>query len=63
MLNRSHFHHLLKNYLSYYHHWRTHLGLGKHAPQARRVQLPEEGKIVAFPDVGGLHHRYERQAA
>ncbi len=43
--------------------WRTHVGLDKDAPQARRVQLPEEGKIAAFPDVGGLPHRYERQAA
>jgi putative transposase len=63
VLNRSHLYRLLKNYIAYYHHWRTHLGLDKDAPQARRVQLAEEGKIVAFPEVGGLHHRYERQAA
>ena len=49
--------------IAYYHGWRTHLGLDKDAPQARRVQGPEEGKIIAFPEVGGLHHRYERQAA
>ena len=59
----SHLHHLLKKYFAYYHHWRTHLGLDKDAPQGRRVQLPEEGKIVAFPEVGGLHHHYERRAA
>ena len=63
VLNRSHLHHLLKNYFAYYHDWRTHLGLDKDAPQARRVQWPEEGKIVAFPEVGGLHHHYERRAA
>ena len=27
------------------------------------VQPPEEGKIVAFPQVGGLHYRYEWRAA
>jgi transposase InsO family protein len=63
VLNRSHLHHLLKDYFAYYHRWRTHLGLDKDAPQTRGVQLPKEGKIVAFPEVGGLHHRYERRAA
>jgi hypothetical protein len=30
----------------------------------RAVQLPFTGaNIVAFPEVGGLHHRYERRAA
>jgi hypothetical protein len=41
----------------------THWGLDKDAPETRQVQPPEEGNIVAFPEVGGLHHRYERQAA
>jgi hypothetical protein len=27
------------------------------------VQLPSAGNIVACPEVGGLHHRYERRAA
>jgi putative transposase len=63
VLNRCHLYRLLKSYFAYYHHWRTHLGLDKDAPQARRVQRPDEGKIVAFPEVGGLHHHYERQAA
>ena len=63
VLSRSHLHHLLKKYFAYYHDWRTHLGLDKEAPQGRRVELPQEGKIVAFPEVGGLHHHYERRAA
>jgi hypothetical protein len=25
------------------------------------VQLPSSGNIIAFPEVGGLHHRYERR--
>ena len=63
VLNRTHLHRLVQSYLDYYHGSRTHLGLGKEAPEPRRVQPPEEGKIVALPEVGGLHHRYERRAA
>jgi putative transposase len=40
-----------------------HLALEKDAPTPRRVQAPTEGRVVAFPEVGGLHHRYERRAA
>jgi hypothetical protein len=29
----------------------------------RRVQPPELGKVVELPEIGGLHHRYERRAA
>ena len=54
---------LLAAYLTYYHGARTHLALEKDAPTPRRVQTPTEGRVVAFPEVGGLHHRYERRAA
>jgi len=63
VLNQVHLHRLLKAYFAYDHRSRSHLGLDKDAPQTRRVQRPEEGKIVAFPEVGGLHHHYERLAA
>jgi hypothetical protein len=29
----------------------------------RAIQPPEIGSVVALPQVGGLHHRYERRAA
>jgi hypothetical protein len=35
----------------------------KDAPVPRPVMAPGEGDIVAIPEVGGLHHRYERRAA
>jgi transposase InsO family protein len=61
VLNERHLRRLLKKYLTYYHGSRTHLGLGKDAPEPRAVM--SQGKIKAIPQVGGLHHRYERRAA
>jgi hypothetical protein len=52
---------LLKSYMGYYHGSRTHLGLGKDAPERRGIKRQSE--IIAIPQVGGLHHRYERRVA
>jgi transposase InsO family protein len=59
---RSLKHHLTAD-CSYYHRTRTHLALEKDCPESRDVQPPEVGPIVSIPEVGGLHHRYERRAA
>jgi hypothetical protein len=48
---------------AYYHRSRTHLSLAKDSPVPRPIQLPAMGPVVALPQVGGLHHRYERRAA
>jgi hypothetical protein len=61
VLNEKHLRRLLKSYLKYYHGSRTHLGLGKDAPEPRATM--SQGAILAIPQVGGLHHRYERRAA
>jgi len=53
----------LQEFCSYYHRSRTHLGLQKDTPEPRPVQSPEAGHIISIPEVGGLHHRYERRAA
>src|SRR4051794_27021349 len=53
----------LTAYLTYYHQWRTHLSLGKDTPQPRWTQWPAEGRVIEIPEVGGLHHHYERRAA
>jgi len=53
----------LKSFVAYHHESRTHLSLAKDAPEARPVHSPERGAVVAIPQVGGLHHRYERRAA
>jgi putative transposase len=42
---------------------RTHLALDKDTPDFRSIELSAMGKIVQRPEVGGLHHRYLRQAA
>ena len=63
VLNRAHLHRILQSYFTYYHSWRTHLGLNKDAPENRRVQSQEEGNIITFPELSGLHHHYERRAA
>jgi hypothetical protein len=51
----------LRSYLSYYHKSRLHLSLDKDSPDPRSVQCA--GEVVAFVEVGGLRHRYERRAA
>lgn len=50
-------------YCRYYERSRTHLSLDKDAPIPRPIAPPNEGRVVAIPQVGGLHHRYERRAA
>ena len=52
---------ILASYFAYYHRSRTHLSLGKDSPEPRLIEPTEMGPVVALPQVGGLHHRYQRQ--
>jgi hypothetical protein len=61
ILNARHLKRTLFSYFRYYHESRTHLCLNKQCPFRREVV--KVGKIVAIPQLGGLHHRYERTAA
>lgn len=54
---------ILLCYVAYHQRWRTHLALGKDSPIRREVQPPTLGRVIEIPEVGGLHHHYERQAA
>src|SRR5215470_2339651 len=63
IFNERHLRRVLSRYFQYHHWTRTHLSLDKDCPQPRRIQPPSAGKIIAFPEVSGLHHRYERRAA
>ena len=59
--NERHLKRLLSEYVRYYHGDRTHLGLMKQTP-SRRVPATNRGRVIAFPRLGGLHHRYDRAA-
>ena len=54
---------VLTEYLDYYHRSRPHRSLAQDCPIPRPVMNPGQGEVVEFPQVGGLHHRYTRQAA
>jgi transposase InsO family protein len=61
ILNAKHLKRTLTSYFRYYHESRTHLGLAKQCPIPRQVS--SSGRIIQIPQLGGLHHRYERIAA
>jgi transposase InsO family protein len=62
VFNEAHLRRILTSYFHYYHHARTHLSLDRNSPVAREVEPPDRGKVIAIPQVGGLHHRYCRAA-
>jgi putative transposase len=62
VLNEAHLLRILTSYFECYHRSRTHLSLDRNAPHPRQVEPPSLGKVVAIPQVGGLHHRYTRAA-
>src|SRR4030095_5207694 len=59
VVNAAGLHRVLMDYVAYHMRARTHLALGKHTPITRPVSPPSAGRIVATPEVGGLHHRYD----
>ena len=63
VFDERHLRRVLSAYFEYHHRSRTHLSLAKDCPEPRPIQPSSAGNVVAFPQVGGLHHRYERRAA
>jgi len=60
VLNERHLKRLLSEYVHYFHHDRTHLGLHKDTSHSRPVAKPTPGAtILCSPRLGGLHHRYD----
>ncbi len=62
VFGEAHLRRTLKSYFAYYHEVRPHLSLDRNAPLPPRVELPSHGRVIAIPQVGGLHHRYTRAA-
>jgi putative transposase len=62
VLNERHLRRLLRAYVAYYNGSRPHQALENNSPIPREVQPPSRGRIRAVPEVGGLHHRYQRVA-
>ena len=63
VLGEKHLRRVLKKYLAYYHESRTHLGLDKDAPVPWSTQARDVGPVASASVLGGLHHRYYREAA
>ena len=63
VLNERHLLRVLRSYVCYYNASRTHRALGGDSPNGRAVEPPEQGEVIACPQVGGIHHRYVRRAA
>jgi transposase InsO family protein len=58
VFGEAHLRRLLNAYMAYYNEARTHLSLGKDAPNHRPFE--RFGRVAAIPALGGLHHRYCR---
>jgi putative transposase len=58
VLGKAHLRRILDRYFAYYHQARTHRSLDDNALYPRAVEPPGGGRVVAVPQVGGLHHRY-----
>ncbi len=54
VLNDSSLSRHLQAFVGYYHRTRTQLSLQNDAPDPRSVQLPDAGRSISIPEVGGL---------
>ena len=63
VLGERHLYRLVAQYARHYNRNRTHLSLEKDCPIHRAVEPPAKGPVQSEPVLGGLHHRYYREAA
>jgi transposase InsO family protein len=62
IIGEDHLRRTLRDYLDYYHNSRPHEALERNSPTPREIEAPVKGKVIAIPQVGGMHHRYRRAA-
>ncbi len=62
VIDEAHLRRVLRDYWTYYHESRPRQSLDGNAPRPREIEPPSRGRIVAEPQVGGLHHRTRRAA-
>jgi len=65
VFNDVHLRRLIREYISYYHTDRIHDSLEKDTPTMRPVtsKPSQSARLVSFPRIGGLHHRYDWEQA
>jgi putative transposase len=61
LLGQRHLYRIVKQYVSYFNQARPHQGIGQRIPGGQEPSSGE-GKVIAFPVLGGLHHDYRRAA-
>jgi len=62
VLGEGHLLRLIRSHATYYNEDRPHMALDRDAPISRKSEPPRSGRVVSFPRVAGLHHRYSRAA-
>lgn len=64
ILSEEHRRRTVAEYVRYHNECRPHQGLAQVIPveMGSREKPPEDGKVVATPILGGLHHDYRRAA-
>jgi putative transposase len=62
VLGERHLRRILGAYVRYYNEARPHLSLDRNAPVPRSIEPPSKGRVIAIPQVSGLHHLYKRAA-
>ncbi|MDP9311670.1 MAG: integrase core domain-containing protein [Chloroflexota bacterium] len=65
LVSEGHLQHVLKEYVMYFNGSRPHQGINQRVPVCEEHPGPAVGRsgtIMAFPVLGGLHHKYKRVA-